>query len=431
MLRRHTGLSLRQRWTSTLFGAAALFTLLLGPFGSAQVVTFAGWSAEEDASREVIFSNLESFEKQSGIEVDWLGFPWSDTQTNLILRYRSNEAPQISQLAYDWLNRFAALDALVDFNDVLGQEFLESSIDPGLLNAGRVDGKQLGLPWTIASISMVANTKVLGDAGVSELPITVDAFVEALEAVKASNPDVVPYAFTTKENSSISPDFQVWLRTYGGQIFDDQGNVVVDSEAGVEALAFLTDLMERGLMAKDVDRFNARQLLAQHQTAFYFDAPLARGFARDNSGEGDAFDQYVAAMPTPVVNEGDVPQSTTWGHVLVLFKQPQDVTEESPQVQLAEYLSLSPEPQLAYLEAVGLFPVSKDALAAPQVSEDPYIATWAEIATDAQSDATAAYENSSELTDAIGEEVQEALLGRKTPEQAIADMASRLRDLVQ
>lgn len=408
--------------------------LMMGGLTFAQqdeTVTFAGWSGEEGATQEVVQDMISAFEEQAGVDVEWIGFPWSETQRNLILRYRSGEQPEVAQLDVGWLSAFAALDALVDLNEVFGQEFIESRIDPGLLNAGRVDGQQLGLPWTMASIGMVANTQVLENAGVSEVPETVDEFVSVLRQIKESQPDVVPFAFSTAEAATISADFQIWLYAFGGELFDDAGNVVVDSPEADRALNFIVDLMDEGLIAEGMTRFDARRLFARHEAGFYFDAPVARGFARDNSGQGEEFDQYVAAMPTPVVEEGDDPASLTWGHVLVMFKQDgREVSEEDAAAQLMSYLAFDPEPQLTYLEEAGSFPVATEALNSPAIAEDEYVSTWAEFATTATTNETTDFSNSTSLKNAIGEEVQSALLDRKTPEQAIDDMARRLGELV-
>lgn len=395
-------------------------------------IMFGGWSAEEPANRPVIFGMLDVFRAENpDVTIEWVGYPWGDVRQNFVLRYRNNEAPHIVQLQERWLSTFAALDAFVDLNEVIGRQELERLMDPGLLAFANVDGKQIAIPWTAGSVGMVANTRVLEQAGVREIPTTIDDFTNALRAIKRSNPDVVPYAMATTNNASMLLDFQIWLWTHGGRLFDDAGSVTVNSPQGVQTLEYLVGLMQEGLVERGVDRPDSRRLFAQHETGFYFDAPLARGFARTNSGQGEAFDQFIVAMPTPVLNQGDDPQSVAWGHLLALFKQPgQTVTRESAQTKLLEYFSFDTRPQMAYFEATGLFPVSRDALALPQVQNDAYVATWTASAAFARNDEPSMFPNSGEMTTVVGEEVQSALLGQKTPRQAIADMQARLEQLV-
>lgn len=411
-----------------LAGASALGLSGLARQAAAQQrsVTFVGWSQDEAASRPVITEMLDAYRSANqGVRLEVIGFPWAQMQQNLILRMRSNQPLDVAQLAERWLPTFAALGNLTDMDALLGKAALEEKIDSGLLRIGQSGGKQLGVPWTAGSIGMVANRKVLADAGVREIPTTLDAFVAALRAVKRSNPESVPYALCTKNNLSMSPDFQVWLWTFGGRLFDDAGAVTVNSEAGTRAMSFLVDLMKENLAARDIDRPDARRLFAQNRTALYADAPIARGFARDNSGQGRAFDQHVAAAPYPIVRSGANPLSVQWGHLLVMpvvaGRRP---AADGDAARLVQHLAFNDEMQIKYFEAVGLFPVTKTALA--RVREDAYVTQWAQYARSAEPDEPSKWPNAADLTTIVGEEVQAALLQQKPPAQAVADMARRL-----
>ncbi|WP_237213022.1 ABC transporter substrate-binding protein [Falsiroseomonas oryziterrae] len=409
-----------------LGGAAAVAAAGSSRAQAAGGVTFVGWSHDEAASRPVLTEAFERFRAANpGMRLDTIGFPWAQMQQNLVLRIRSNQPMDVVQLAERWLPQFARVLQPADIREVLGAE-LERAIDPGLLRIGQAGGRQLGLPWTAASIGMVANRKVLADAGIVEMPRSVDAFADALRRIRRSQQEVVPYAFCTKNNLSISPDFQVWLWTFGGRVFDAEDKVVVDSEAGRAALSFLVELSREGLMARDVDRPDSRRLIAQHRTAFYHDAPLARGFARDNSGQGAAFDQHIAAFATPVLRAGEPTRSLMWGHLLVL-PNPRGarIAGDGPAARFVRHMALDDETQLRYFRAVGLFPVTRTALRTLQ--DDSYVVDWTRNAGTAEMDEPSTWPNAADLTNIIGEEVQAALLLSKPPAQAIADMATRLR----
>jgi len=389
-------------------------------------LTYVGWSHDEAASKGVITSMFEAYRKSNtNTKLDVVGFPWAQMQQNILLRMRSGQPLDVVQLAERWLPQFGSAGKLLDLNEVYGRGALQRLISPGILKLGEYRGKQLGLPWTAASIGMVANAKVLKDAGIYQPPHTVDAFIEALKAIKRTQPQSVPYAMTTKNNNSLSPDFQVWLWTFGGQLFDDKGKVLVNSQAGVRALSFMADLVKDGLAAKDIDRPDARRMYAQNQTAFYQDAPLARGFARNNSGIGNDFDSNVIAMPTPVLRDGNAPQSFAWGHLLTMFGDGKTMPNaQSPQALLTSHLALNDSNQLAYFKDQGLFPVTNSALS--QVASDPYVSAWSKAANTAERDEISMWSNSADLTTIVGEEVQSALLGLKTAQSAIESMGKRL-----
>jgi multiple sugar transport system substrate-binding protein len=414
-----------------LAGASALGALGLAgaarpAAAQARSVTFAGWSQDEAASKPVLTEMFDAFRAANpAVRLELIGYPWAQMQQNLILRMRSNQPLDVVQLQERWLPTFAALNNLADVEAVFGKATLEEKIDPGLLRIGRFGGVQWGVPWTAGSIGMVANRKVLGDAGINEIPTTLDGFVAALRAVKRANAESVPYALCTKNNASISPDFQVWLWTFGGRILADDGAVAISSDAARQALTFMVDLMKDNLAARDIDRPDSRRLFAQNRTAFYADAPIARGFARDNSGQGPAFDQYVASAPYPVVRSGANPLSVAWGHMLVM---PQlggrRAAADSDAARLVQHLAFNDDMQIKYFQAVGLFPVTRTALA--RVRDDAYVSQWASYARFAESDEPSKWPNAADLTTIVGEEVQAALLQQKPPAQAISDMARRL-----
>ena len=408
-----------------LGGGAALFAPRLAR-AQAQSLTYVGWSHDEAASKPVLTQAFDGFRAANpAIRLDVIGFPWAQMQQNLVLRMRSNQPTDVAQLAERWLPQFGTVLRAADIREVFGEE-LAQRIDPGLLRIGQVGGKQVAMPWTAASIGMVGNRKVLADAGVNEIPRSVDAFANALRMIKRSQPEAVPYAFATKNNLTMSPDYQVWLWTFGGKLFDADDKVAVDSDAARAALTFLVDLTKEGLIARDVDRPDSRRLFGQNRTAFYHDAPLARGFARDNSGQGAAFDANVAAVATPVLRSGDPTRSLMWGHLLTL-PNPRGarIAGDGAGAKLIRHLALDDEVQLRYFRAVGLFPVTRTAIAS--LESDAYVVEWTRNAGTAEMDEPSTWPNAADLTNIVGEEVQAALLQTKPPVQAIGDMANRLR----
>ena len=171
--------------------------------------TYVGWSQDEAASKATLGKIFEQFQQgYPGAAVKVVGFPYAQMQQNLFLRLRAHQPVDAAQLTLLWLPQFGATGKMFDFNDVYGRAALAKVIDPAILRLGEFKGKQLGMPWTAGSIGMVANAAVLKDAGVREAPVTVDAFIESLRAVKAKFPEAVPYAMSTKDNASMASDFQ-------------------------------------------------------------------------------------------------------------------------------------------------------------------------------------------------------------------------------
>ena len=181
-------------------------------------------------------------------------------------------------------------------------------------------------------------------------------------------------------------------------------------------------MLGKGYIAMDVGRGDARQLFAQGKVAFYDDAVLAKGQAVSNGVAPEDVVNVCQAMLRPVKNEGDTPQSTMWGHMLVIFNSSE---HKEAAAELAKTL-VSDDVALEYFEENGMPPVTNSAAELDEVKNDPYLSTFSASTATARLEETARMTNASEIKSIITEELQYALLGQKTAEEAVAEMGSRM-----
>ncbi|MCI5928577.1 MAG: sugar ABC transporter substrate-binding protein [Pseudoflavonifractor capillosus] len=387
-------------------------------------IVWAGWSGEEEASKDIFQRMMDTYEQQSGNTVTWVGWTWADTAQQLLIRTQGGEQLDLAQVDIGIFNTVAQAGVLADWNEILGEDYMKETFEQSALDVGNIDGQQLGMPWSMASISMVYNPEILAAAGWDEVPVTIAEFEQCLADIKASNPDVVPYAVSTKD-ATCAGDFMPWLWTFGGAIFNEDGSVAINSDAAVACVEWYQSLMEKGYIAMDTGRGEARQLFAQGKVAFYDDAVLAKGQAVSNGVDPDEVVNVCSAMNRPVLNEGDQPQSTMWGHMLVVFK---DSEYKEQAAELAQTL-VSDEVAMDYFTNNGMPPVTKSAAALDEVKNDAYLNGFLESTSTARLEETARMANANEVKTIITEELQYALLGQKTAEQAVSDMAARLEAL--
>ena len=175
----------------------------------------------------------------------------------------------------------------------------------------------------------------------------------------------------------------------------------------------------------DTGRGEARQLFAQGKVAFYDDAVVAKGQAVSNGVSPDDVVKVCSAMERPVLKDGDQPQSTMWGHMLVIFK---DSEHKDAAVSLAKTL-VSDEIAMDYFKNNGMPPVTRSAMEKDEVKNDAYLNGFIKSTATARLEETARMTNASEVKSIVTEELQYALLGQKSAEQAVADMAARLNSL--
>ena len=387
-------------------------------------IVWAGWGAEEEATKDIFQRMMETYESSSGNEVTWVGWTWADTAKQLLIRTQGGEQLDLAQVDIGIFSTLAATGVLADWNDILGADYMSATFEQSALDVGNIDGQQLAMPWSMAAISMVYNPEILAAAGWDTVPTTIDEFEQCMADIKAYDPSIIPYAVSTKDATCAS-DFMPWLWTFGGAIFNEDGSVAINSDAAVECVKWYQGLLEKGYIAMDTGRGEARQMFAQGKIAFYDDAVVAKGQAVSNGVAPEDVVKVCSAMERPVLKAGDAPQSTMWGHMLVAFK---DSAYQKEAGELAKTL-VSNEVALEYFNKNGMPPVTKEAAALDEVKNDAYLNGFLKSTATARLDETALLTNGSEIKSIITEELQFALLGQKTAEQAVGDMAARLEAL--
>ena len=387
-------------------------------------IVWAGWSGEEEASRDIFGRMMQTYRDATGNDVTWVGWTWADTAQQLLIRLQGGEQLDIAQVDIGIFNTVQQAGVLADVKDVFGEDWLNDTFEQSTLDVGNVDGVQYGIPWSMASISMVYNPEILSAAGWDKTPETLDEFGKCLADIKAKNPDMIPYAVSTKD-ATCAGDFMPWLWTFGGAVFAEDGSVAIDSQAAIETVKWYQDMLSKGYIAMDIGRGDARQMFAQGKVAFYDDAILAKGQAVSNGVAPEEVVNVCQAMLRPVKKAGDKPQSTMWGHMLVIFDASK---EKETAAELVETL-ISDEVALEYFEKNGMPPVTKSAAALPEVENDAYLSAFNRSTATARLEETARMSNANEIKTVITEELQYALLGQKTAEEAVSEMASRLNAL--
>lgn len=384
--------------------------------------TFTGWAINEGASRDVVMGIMETYEQEANVEIEPQAFPWGEILNQLLLQASGGSAEGAAQLDIAWLRTLAETGALMEIGEyAAGQGYTEAA-----LRSGQVDGVQYGLPWTTGSIGLIANQEILEAAGVTELPATIEEFEAALEAVQAHDPDLIPYAGMTAPGGL--KDLIPWIWTFGGTVTDEEGNITLGDEGSVAALEWYKSLLDRGLIAPEMDRFTARQLFSQGRVAFYDDAIVAKGIVTadtpiENLGE------IMVPVPRPVVDTGDPSQSMLWGHLVVVFEG-EDADEAA---EWAQYLTSNTDVVTHYFEELSLPPTTGTALATEAVQEDEFISAWAETVTaTADTNPFWVYPESARMESILAENVQAYLVGEvDSAEEALENAATEMTELIE
>ena len=392
--------------------------------GEGTSIVWAGWSGEEEATRDIFQRMRTTYEEMSGNTVNWVGWTWADTAQQLLIRLQGGEQLDIAQADIGIFNTVAQTGTLADLNEVFGEEWLKENFAEATLAVGQIDGKQLGLPWSMASITMVYNPEILSRAGWDTVPTTIEEFEACMADIAALGEGIIPYGVSTKDDTAAG-DLMPWLWTFGTSLFNEDGTVNLGPEA-VDTINWYKDMLEKGYIQMDIGRGDARQLFAQGKMAFYDDAVVAKGQAVSAGVDPAEVVNVCSAMPRPVLNEGDESQSTMWGHMLVIFDSSK---HKDTAADFAKFL-ISDEVALEYFEQNGMPPVTNSAAKTEEVLNDPYLKGFLDATATAKLDETARMTNASEIKTIVVEELQRTLLGQTSAEECVENMRARLSSAI-
>ncbi|MDR6972694.1 extracellular solute-binding protein [Leifsonia shinshuensis] len=381
--------------------------------------SFASWGMSEPATKLALAPSIDAFAKKDGVSIKTPSYPYNDYFNQLTLQVRGGQFTGAAQLDVAWLSSLAALGKLNDLGSLTkGRGYTDAA-----LKAGSFNGKQLGLPWTIAAIGLITNTELYQKAGANPAPATIEEFEDGLRALKGLGGGLVPYAASTK--TAQLKDIVTWMQTFGSPIIE-KGKCTIGDDASVKAVTWYKKLFDDGLIAADVDRAAARSLFAQGKTAVYDDAPVGRAGIIANSPD-KSIGSKMSPLARPVLKSGSTPIELLWGHLVVVVNG----TGAGTAGEFAQWLTSDPAQTVSYFTALGLPPTTSDALESSSVTGNAFVNAFTEKVTkDAAASPLWKYVQYSQMETAIAEQVQAVLIGSAKPADAMKVAGQKVQSLI-
>ncbi|MBX5174621.1 sugar ABC transporter substrate-binding protein [Rhizobium sp. NZLR1b] len=188
------------------------------------------------------------FEAETGIHVDLQTLSWDDIRPKLVTALVAGTAPaDVTEFDWSWTGQFSAAGWFLPLDDVIDADTLK---DIGVAKIFTVDGKLLGIPYTNDFRVLLVNKKHFADAGVSEMPKTLDDLVAAAKKIKEKGIAQYPIGLPLSATEGASTSWYLLTKAFGGELFDKDFNPLFTSpdSAGYKALAFELMLLKEGLV---------------------------------------------------------------------------------------------------------------------------------------------------------------------------------------
>lgn len=389
--------------------------LLLGacaPKRSAQeIVLWQFWPTE------VVRPILDQYEKEHpGVTVRMEQLTWQNGLEKITAAIASGNVPDVCELGSTWMPRMLDAGALTDWTQGTA-DLREGLRGWDLCSTG---GHYYGLPWVLGTRALFYNRTLFAQAGLDSTrgPATWAELKDAATAIQKLGGGVHGYGVQAGERYILFKKFMPFAWGNGGGILsDDNKTAVFDSPQNREALEFYLSLRSVGMMDHQdaLDReFKEGRLGLEISGAW-----LLKSIPKDAAG----LRYGVALVPSPEASRG-THASFAGGEVLVSFKA---AKHPEAALDLARYLVRAENALALAKVAKSVQPATVGADTASYYREHPEEQTMVRQFETAFP--TPNHPAWVEMEAAIEDEVEQALLDKKSAAQAVGDAQKKLTEL--
>jgi multiple sugar transport system substrate-binding protein len=309
--------------------------------GEKTTLTFANWASAESATRPGIEKVIADFEAaHPDIEIKSEALSFSEMARQLVLRVRSGNPPDVAQIAGNDTILVAATGGLEPLDSYVAGD-TRDALKPAALSGLEVEGELMALPWNLAPAGFWYNKAIMEKAGLDPAnpPATIDELMAAMEAIRESQPDVIPLGMDTTNRAFALSSNWPWMLTFGAVPIGDQATGA-DSEEMRSYLAWMRELSQKDYIDPGRKIGEFRPLAAQDKVAFHWDQVLLQGVIQSVNGMPDeAFYDRWGVTIQPAGPSGDS-YSFEGGHQLVMFA---DSEHKEAAWEFMKHLATSPD----------------------------------------------------------------------------------------
>ncbi len=436
---RHMDRASRRRFLK--LGAVAGASLLAGlraPRAGAQGKINLTYMSSELTSSTVgpeIRRQLAEFEKANpGITVEATPSPMAQYPTKVVAAAKAGEMPDIVFLEIWWIQNWIQEGYMLDLtpyvDKVGGKAFLGKYYD-NLIQLASRNGKVYALPIFAAGWCLYYNTEMFKEAGLdpNKPPTNWAEFLAYAQKLtkKDAAGNVVQWGYGVHGSnlgSNVSR-FVQWMVGNGAEpLSPDNKRALLDQPKAIEALKFWSELYTKYGVVPPGSIQNGpgevRSLFAQKKIAMqmgilwgldqvFAENPAMRSITR------------IAQFPRQIPNAPSI-LAPGFNGIAATSKHPAEA------FKVLEYWS-RPENILALYKATRYGPVEPAVFALPEVKSDPYLQVQAKINENLKTlPLIPQWERASKI---IGDAMQRALTGAKTPEAAFKEANAQINQILQ
>lgn len=374
---------------------------------------------------EVLYAQLDRFMKANpDIKVSVMPMPNSSTERHdLYVTYLAagEKEPTVLMLDVIWPAEFAPY--LEDLTNDRAYFELDKFL-PGTVKSATVNGRIVAIPWFTDAGLLYYRKDLLEKYGFKNPPKTWDELVRMAKTITAKEKNMYGFVWQGARYEGLVCNFMEYLISFGGDVLDEAGNVVINSPAAVRALQFMVDLIyKENVSPRAVTTYmeeEARRVFQNGQAVFMRNWPYAWSLLNDRKESKVAGKVGVAPLPAGPARRS---AATLGGWMLGINKNATPEEKEAAK-KLIKFLT-SYDEQLYKAVNAGQNPTREAVYKDAQLKKAaPFMVELYGVFINAEPrPRTAKY---SELSDVMQKYIHAALTRQMSAQKAIEEMAKEL-----
>jgi multiple sugar transport system substrate-binding protein len=323
-----------------------------------------------------------------------------------------------------------AAKVLQPLNDYMSNSAIEAfdDIAPGLVKTMTIDGKLIGIPVRTATMALFYNEALLEQRGIKAPPTTLEELVEQAKKLTFRDGEGKPVTgmVVAAELSAFPVTF---ARAYGGDFISTDMKLLPDREAMEKAIATMRDLYEAGALPRSyATTSNDDQVTWMQQgRAAFTTLPFAR-YAQLNKADASKYPGKIKAIEFPASStlkgKGEFASVVEfWAMSIPANAREKDLAWSAIRDFSSKAVTLGAGRNGNGPARVSTYTEPDFAAAQPLAPVEAKALSRARVPLPAFPEAVRAQAT-------FVEEVQLAVLGRKTPKEAVTAIAERVKPML-
>ncbi|MGH3730053.1 MAG: sugar ABC transporter substrate-binding protein [Micromonosporaceae bacterium] len=185
----------------------------------------------------------KAFEREHrGIDLVVERQPWDKSNEKVAAALASGKAPDLILFRPDQIPQYADMKAIVPVDDVVAD--VKDDLIPSAVDAVTMGGSMYGAPIYHTVTTQVCNKKLLDAGGVSKAPANWDDVRDV--ASRLARKKITAFDYPAKSEAGLNLSFYPLLWQAGGSVFSKDGSkTAFNSPEGLKALELVVDLWKQ------------------------------------------------------------------------------------------------------------------------------------------------------------------------------------------